>query len=160
MAYSVNGINILPSCNFTHNGQAISHYEHEGVEVWRKAIDEQLGAGGPCALIANSTGYNEYTASYTIPEGWTQATITYFNINIYTYGDTTGWLYYDGKEIGSKTGTYYGNGTHGASGGISVPKTISVSKGKKITVKVRGWTNAGVMSVNQNCSVGVHFTLT
>ena len=46
MSYKVNGIAILPGCNFTAQGKAISYYKHENVLFWQKEQTILTGGGG------------------------------------------------------------------------------------------------------------------
>lgn len=46
MSYKVNGIAILPGCNFTAQGKAISYYKHENVLFWQKEQTILTGGSG------------------------------------------------------------------------------------------------------------------
>lgn len=62
MAYSVNGIDILPSCNFTYDGQSLSQYKHEGILVWSKelmlttSLGTSVNTGDPYETCTNASG--------------------------------------------------------------------------------------------------------
>lgn len=144
----------------TTNYQTGKVYDNDGTTsslIYSAEETVGLSISGACGHDT-SESYKTYEKSYTVPAGWEKATVTSFGINEWVYGDTTGYLYYNGTLIGTRSSTYYGGG-NSVRDSMSVPKSFNVAAGGVIKVTVKGWTNAGVMSVNQNCSVSATIVL-